>query len=441
MTSDWSKPTRYIVAVGLVLLGCYILYLARSVIPLLVIAALIAAISRPFINSLQRDAHLPRGVAVALVYIGILIIVPLILLLAIPAVIDAVEYVLSLDYQSITRGVIDWLRTSLTNIQDMNLPFPALEPFVDETVATLLAGLNAGEVEQTPIETPSVATILQSIGSALTATFVTAAGVVGSVFTRAALVLFVFLSSLYISLSAHTFQDAFLNLVPDRFRSEISTLIARILRMWGAFFRGQLTLMLVIGIFTWIGLSILGVPGAVYLAIVAGLLELIPNLGPIIATIPAVIVALLQGSSNFAVSPFIFGLIVIGFYILLQQLENNIIVPRVLGEAVELPPLVVLTGVLVGAEVAGLLGALLATPVIATLREIVHYAYRKVLGESPYSPEEETAKQQEEAPKARPAWLEQIMTRFRKLQTRTAIPQTGRKPKRKAGAKIFTPKK
>lgn len=441
MSSEWSKPTRYIVAVGLVLLGCYLLYLARSVIPLLVIAALIAAIARPFINSLHTDAHLPRGVAVALVYIGILIIVPLILLLAIPAVVDAVEYVLSLDYQSITLELIDWARNTLIDLRDMSLPFPALESFIDETVATLLAGLDAEAIEGAPIETPSVATILQSIGSALTTTFLTAAGVLGSVFSRAALVLFVFLSSLYISLSAHTYQDSFLKLVPERFRAEISTLIARILRMWGSFFRGQLTLMLVIGIFTWIGLTFLGMPGAVYLAIVAGLLELIPNLGPIIATIPAVIVALLQGSSYIAVSPFIFALIIIGFYILLQQLENNIIVPRVLGEAVELPPLVVLTGVLVGAEVAGLLGALLATPVIATLREIVHYAYRKVLGENPYPPEEEKAIQAEQAPKAPPAWLEQIRARFRKLQTRTAIPQTGRKPKRKAGARIFPSKK
>jgi hypothetical protein len=69
-----------------------------------------------------------------------------------------------------------------------------------------------------------------------------------------------------------------------------------------------------------------------------------------------------------------------------QQLENSVIVPRVLGDAVDLPPLIVMTGVLVGGTVAGILGALLATPVIGTAREILRYVYRKMLGEDPFPP-------------------------------------------------------
>jgi predicted PurR-regulated permease PerM len=108
-----------------------------------------------------------------------------------------------------------------------------------------------------------------------------------------------------------------------------------------------------------------------------------------LAAIPAVIVALLQGSTYIHVSPLIMALIVILFYILVQQVENSLLVPKVLGQAVDLPPLVVLTGVLVGAEVGGLLGVLLATPVIATIRDIIRYIYRKILGEDPFPPEEE----------------------------------------------------
>jgi len=156
--------------------------------------------------------------------------------------------------------------------------------------------------------------------------------------------------------------------------------------VWTAFFRGQVTLMIIIGVVVWIGLLILGVPGAMSLAIVAGLLEVIPNLGPVVATIPAVIVALLQGSTYLPVNNFVLALIVIGFYVLVQQLENSIIVPRVLGDAVELPALVVMSGVLVGGTTFGILGALLATPVVAMGREVLSYTYRKLQGLPPFPP-------------------------------------------------------
>ena len=95
-----------------------------------------------------------------------------------------------------------------------------------------------------------------------------------------------------------------------------------------------------------------GAECAVHLGRIAGLLELIPNLCPIIATIPAVIVAVLQGSTYLPVSPLFLTLLVVLFYVLLQPLEKS--VPRVLGDAVDLPPLAVMTGVLVGCTVAGL---------------------------------------------------------------------------------------
>jgi predicted PurR-regulated permease PerM len=141
------------------------------------------------------------------------------------------------------------------------------------------------------------------------------------------------------------------------------------------------------------------VPGALSLAIIAGLLEVVPNLGPVVATIPAVVVALLQGSTYLPVNNVVLALIVIVFYIVVQQLENSLIVPRVLGEAVELPALVVMSGVLIGGSVAGILGALLATPVIATGREVLFYLYRKLLGQPPFPPEAPATIQQERSAK------------------------------------------
>lgn len=386
MSTAWSKPTKYIVAVGVLLLGFYVLYLSRSVIPLLLIAALITVIVRPVITWLHERLRLPRGLAVALAYLVLAIIVPLAIVLVVPAIVNALQYILGLDYEAILQGGAAWLRETLTAIRNTQLPTEALDTYVDQAVDEILATLENATPTAAP-EPPPVDSILQSLGSALTTTFGAAATVIGGVFSRVVLLIFIFLVSIYMSLSVHTYRDAFLAALPEDYQPEIAVLLERIVRVWNAFFRGQLTLMLAIGVMSWLGLTILGIPGALSLGIVAGLLEIIPSIGPLIATIPAVIVALLQGSNYLPFSPLVVALLVVGFYVLLQQVENTVIVPRVLGDAVDLPPLVVITGVLIGTTIAGILGALLATPVIATLREILRYIYRKLLGEDPFQPQ------------------------------------------------------
>jgi predicted PurR-regulated permease PerM len=311
-------------------------------------------------------------------------------ILVMPAILDAGKFLQNLDYTTIIQNVIAWLRASLIAIKTQPLPIEILNVYIDQAVDSLLKTL-----EQTTIPQPGPApvdSIIQSITETLSITFRTAAGVVASFVSSTAQLLFTFLASVYISLSAHTFNDAILRAAPEPFRPELAVLIARIERTWKAFFRGELTLMFFIGVVVLLGLTILGIPGAPYLGIIAGLLEIVPNIGPVLAAIPAVIVGLLHGSTYLQASPLFMALLVILFYILVQQFENNLIVPKVLGKAVDLPALVVMSGVLVGAHVGGLLGVLLATPVIATMRDIVCYIHHKILGENPFPNEEELQK-------------------------------------------------
>ena len=155
----------------------------------------------------------------------------------------------------------------------------------------------------------------------------------------------------------------------------------------GAYFRGQLILCISTGIIITVGDAILGVPGALARGLVGALLSLLPNVGPILAAVPAVLVALLQGSSVLHVSNGVFTLIVIGFYLISQVIQNNIVVPRLMGHAVDVHPVVIMAGVIVGAGVGGLLGALMAVPIIATGRILAQYAYNKILDYPPF-PEE-----------------------------------------------------
>ncbi|MCB0184142.1 MAG: AI-2E family transporter, partial [Caldilineaceae bacterium] len=176
-------------------------------------------------------------------------------------------------------------------------------------------------------------------------------------------------------------------LFPPSYQPEFGELLRRISRIWQAFFRGQILLCLIIGVSTWLSLELAGMPGALILGAVAGALEIVPNLGPTLAMIPAVIVALIQGSDvlgPMGIDNVSFALITVGIYFLIQQLENNIIVPRVIGDSVNLHPIIVICGVVVGFSVGGVLGAFLAAPVIASMRVIGGYIHAKLLDYPPF---------------------------------------------------------
>jgi predicted PurR-regulated permease PerM len=187
-------------------------------------------------------------------------------------------------------------------------------------------------------------------------------------------------------------------LTPPRYRSDARLLNAEINAIWSAFLRGQLLLSLIIGIVVGITMAIVGLRNAVALGALAGALEVIPNLGPVIAAAPAVLIALFQGSTYLPLSPFWFALLVAGLYALIQQVENNYLVPRILGSRLHLHPLAIIVAIVAGANLAGVLGALLAAPTLATLRVFAAYAYRKLLDMPPFPMSEEQGSNQPEPP-------------------------------------------
>jgi predicted PurR-regulated permease PerM len=259
---------------------------------------------------------------------------------------------------------------------------------------------------------PSLEAILQPLSSALRSVVEAGTNLVGTVVSQVVKIGFIFLASIYISLEAHTYRGAFLQTAPAAYQPEISILLDRIERVWNAFFHGELILMLVVGVMTTIGLAVLGMPGALYLGIIAGLLEIIPNIGSFIAIVPAVIVALVEGSGSLPISHLSFAVLIILFYILVQQVENNLIAPRVLGAALELSPLIVMTGIVIGVSVGGILGALLATPVIATSRVVLHYIYHKMHDQEPIQVE---AAALESGPPRSGKWLSSLLAGFQRL--------------------------
>ena len=129
--------------------------------------------------------------------------------------------------------------------------------------------------------------------------------------------------------------------------------------------QGQLVLGLIIGVLVYIGLAVMGVPYALLLALLAGMFEIIPIFGPLLAMVPAVLLAFSSAGATLALS-------VIIFYIIVQRLENDLIYPLVVNKVTGVNPLVVILALLVGAKLAGLWGVLLSVPVVSALMEYIN---------------------------------------------------------------------
>jgi predicted PurR-regulated permease PerM len=171
---------------------------------------------------------------------------------------------------------------------------------------------------------------------------------------------------------------------PSAFRDDARLLKTQITAAWNAFLRGQLILCVVMGLVVGTTMALIGLPNAWLIGLLFGLLEFIPNLGPTIASVPTILLAYFEGSTVLNISNGWFAVLVIGINFALQQLENNFLVPRIMGHSLNLHPLVVLVAAIIGAHLAGVLGILLAAPVVATLRVLAEYTYYRLLDMPPF---------------------------------------------------------
>ncbi|MFL5733814.1 MAG: AI-2E family transporter [Chloroflexia bacterium] len=189
-------------------------------------------------------------------------------------------------------------------------------------------------------------------------------------------------STFFLLLEMDRIGDGIARLTPHAGREELGPWVRRINHVLGAYIRGQFFLVVLMSVTSYTALSILDVRYAPLLAIFTGLVETMPFIGPYIAGGAAVLVALTQGTAPFGWSPMALALAVALTYTILRQLEDNLVMPFLIGRLVHLHPLVIIFSVLSGAALAGILGLLLAVPMAATLKIVATYLYGK-LSEAP----------------------------------------------------------
>ena len=385
-SSRWDRATKRTVIVLMMIVALIVIWLSTAVLPILIFAAIIAYLLNPIVDLGDR-LRIPRSLTTIFVFLLLLVGFILLPVLLIPVLLNQLTSLGNYNPQVITSNVIRWFSNSIDNLPDIIMMWGFEFP-IGNTLQELQGNF------QQYLVIPTVGELLtymqQLIGTTTTvvsSTAVIGISVVGGIVQFFFTFLVVFFVSLYLTKDAPTIRSYVQGLFPPSYQPEFAELLRRIGHIWQAFFRGQIILSLVIGTTTWLALEAAGMPGALILGILAGTLEIVPNLGPTLAMIPAVIVALIQGSDvlgPLGIDNVSFALITIAIYFIIQQLENNIVVPRVIGDSVNLHPVVVICGVVVGLNVGGILGAFLAAPVLASLRVIGGYIHAKLLDYPPF---------------------------------------------------------
>ena len=206
--------------------------------------------------------------------------------------------------------------------------------------------------------------VLQSVSSQLSGFTQGVFSATATVFGGAASALTVFVLSFYMLVEEEKTRRALVPLIPEEYVKPVLDTIIRVNEQLGSWLRGQLILSAIIGSISFIGLLIMGVPYALTLAVLAGLLEIIPVIGPIVAGFAAVVVAYASTSWEIATA-------VLVFYIVIQQLEGHLLVPKIMESAVGLSPIIIIIALAIGSKLAGIEGAILAVPITATIAVLV----------------------------------------------------------------------
>lgn len=330
-----SISTATMLRVVVVVLLLAFAYTIREVFVLLLVTVVMATALDPWVDWLQAR-KIPRPLGLIIIYLLLFGTISLIVALLIPALINQVSE-LTQNFPNIYQNFVD--------------QFSGVRNFADRV------GLQE-----------NISSILQSLQGSITGT---GSGVVSAVnsFAGGVISFFAVLVMTYYMVTEESgMKKVFRSLAPLKYQPYLHELITKIQEKLGGWLRGQLLLLLIVAIMSYIGLEILGVKYALVLALFAGLMEFVPIIGSTIAMIPAAFIALTQSPTK--------GLLVVFLFIVVQQLENNFIVPRVMKSTTGIHSVVTIIVLLVGAKLAGLLGIVLAIPV--TL--IVTTVYQDLFG-------------------------------------------------------------
>jgi len=310
--------------------GAYVLWRIQEVLFLLFVAVLLATAIEPIVNRLRRGPF-TRGSGVLVVYTAIMLVIAAAGFLVVPSVASQGD--------AFTQSVPERLQAMRTQVSEIH------QPAVRAALIGLLDQFSSTVQEPTvPRQEEIVA-----VGAAAAHTVVSC--------------LTVFVLAYYWLVERARIKRILLRSVPAARAREVNTVWLEVEEKLGGWVRGQLILMLAIGVMAGVGYAFIGLPNVALLAVMAALFEIIPMLGPVLAFAPAVLVAVAIDPNK--------AVVVVVYALVIQQIESNVLVPRVMRSTVGVSPLTVLLGILIGSALYGLPGAFLAVPIAGAIQVLL----------------------------------------------------------------------
>ncbi|MEA2006911.1 MAG: AI-2E family transporter [Patescibacteria group bacterium] len=323
-TLDISAGTIW--RVVLVVLFVWFLFLIRETLFLLFFAIVVVSAAQPIVDKLEKK-KIPRTISAVTIYLFILFVIGLVLYFLIP--------ILLVDLKKLGENLPIYLQ--------------GLDQFIRNI--TEIASTYKLEENLNSIIDNSTSKIADTITSAFSNTL----GFLGGFFK----VIVVISLSFYMLVKKDGIKGFLQTIVPTKHQVYAINLVTRIQAKIGRWLIGQFTLIILIACLDYLALHLLDVPFALMLAVIGGIFEIVPYIGPTIAIVPAVLVGL-------TVSP-LTGILVVVVYILIQQLENHVFTPLIMRKAVGLNPVVVILALLVGSKLAGVIGIIIAVPLATAI--------------------------------------------------------------------------
>jgi predicted PurR-regulated permease PerM len=370
----WSTTTKALVALVTITLLALLFWRFTSLLQPLVIAAILAYLLNPLISLLTARSRLGRGGATVIVYLVLLfLLMGCITALGLvtvdqagklagflPGSVDETVAVLGQQVDAINRqgwnffGVTlqlppDLLTEQLTNLRNQLLP--QLRPIVTNTGSVVV-------------------------------------GVASTTFSYLSDFFLIFLVSIYMAKDSPHLWPGLQELADQPgYRADAARLLDEFSRIWATYLRGQVILAVIMAVASGVVLTAIGLNYSLALALLIGLAEFLPLIGPAIALAAAVLVALFQPDNWLGLSPLAYGGLVIALIFVLQQIQGTFLTPRIVGNALALHPIAILVGVIMASGLAGILGAVLAAPLLATIKLVGGYIWRKLVDLPPFADE------------------------------------------------------
>jgi predicted PurR-regulated permease PerM len=348
---------RVAVLIGAAVIIGLLLWMGRDAVRPFIVGLLLVYLLEPPVRFLA-NRRVPRPLAILLVYVVFIVALVEFLNLTLTPLINEARRLIA-DLPGLMQQFDEQIQRLAELYAGLNLP-PSIREWIDGMIQGIATGGEDGG--GVPVDPGILLPVVSGAG-----------GLVGALFGYIILPVWAF----YLLKDRVRLTRSFDRALPAAWRPDLWATIRIVERVFGQWVRGQLLLGVTVAIATFAGLTLLSqfvdpVFGryAVLLSIIAGVLELLPIIGPIIAAVPAILLAATAG-----VEATIAALVL---YTAIQQVENYVLVPKIQGDAVQLHPAAVIFSLIVGGALAGLLGAILALPVVAAFRDVVRYLFRRV---------------------------------------------------------------